>query len=136
MITLISLLLRRWIYREAQIRDQAVHDPLTGLANRRELFRLLAHELARGRRSGLPMAICIMDLDHFKRINDQYGHGAGDRVLVKMAETLNARLRESDLVGRIGVKNLCWSCRRRMPTVRPMCWSGAGRHCIDKGDTG
>jgi diguanylate cyclase (GGDEF)-like protein len=101
-ITLISLLLRRWIYREAQIRDQAVHDPLTGLANRRELFRLLAHELARGRRSGLPMAICIMDLDHFKRINDQYGHGAGDRVLVKMAETLNACLRESDLVGRIG----------------------------------
>lgn len=101
-IILVALLLRRWAYREAQVRDQALHDPLTGLANRRELFVRFGNELARARRTEQPLGICLMDLDHFKRINDTYGHGIGDEVLVRVAEVLRHCLRETDLVGRIG----------------------------------
>ncbi len=101
-ITLVALLLGRWVHREKQIRDQALHDPLTGLSNRRELFAQLAHELARGRRSGQSLTLCVMDLDHFKRINDSHGHGVGDQVLVQVSEILRACLRETDLIGRIG----------------------------------
>ncbi|MCG8393023.1 MAG: diguanylate cyclase [Pseudomonadales bacterium] len=101
-ITLVALLLRRWTYREAQIRDMAIHDPLTGLANRRELFERFATELARGRRTGNPLAVCVMDLDHFKQINDRHGHAAGDQVLVRVAQLLRESLRETDVLGRIG----------------------------------
>ena len=99
---LVALLLRRWVHREAQVRAMALHDPLTGLSNRRELFVQMGHELARGRRSGQPLTACIMDLDYFKRINDTHGHGVGDQVLMQVADILRACLRETDLVGRIG----------------------------------
>lgn len=101
-ITLIALLLGRWVYREAQIRNQALHDPLTGLSNRRELFNRFGHELARARRGGQPLGVCLMDLDHFKRINDTHGHGVGDDVLVRVASVLRRCLRETDVIGRIG----------------------------------
>ena len=96
------VLLRRWQIRENQIRDLAVTDPLTGLSNRRALFDQFSYELARSRRSGGSVSVCIMDLDHFKQINDRYGHGAGDRVLERVAEILKGSLRETDRVGRIG----------------------------------
>lgn len=101
-IVLVALLLGRWAHREAQVRDQALHDPLTGLANRRELFRRFNLELARARRSGQPLGVCLLDLDHFKRINDTHGHGVGDEVLVRVAEVLLGCLRETDALGRIG----------------------------------
>lgn len=101
-IVLVALLLGRWARREAQVRDQALHDPLTGLANRRELFTRFGFELARARRSGQPLAVCLLDLDHFKRINDTYGHGVGDDVLVRVADILRHCLRETDAIGRIG----------------------------------
>lgn len=101
-ITLVALLLGRWAYREAQVRDQALRDPLTGLSNRRELFCRLNHEVARARRSGRPLSVCLLDLDFFKRINDTYGHGVGDEVLVKVASVLKQNLRETDAIGRIG----------------------------------
>ncbi len=101
-ITLVALLLGRWAYREAQVRDQALRDPLTRLSNRRELFCRLNHEVARARRSGRPLSVCLLDLDFFKRINDTYGHGVGDEVLVKVASVLKGNLRETDAVGRIG----------------------------------
>jgi len=101
-LTLVSLLLRRWVYREAQVRAMAVQDPLTGLSNRRALFDQFAHEMARARRSGEALSVCVMDLDHFKQINDRHGHAAGDAVLVRVAELLRECLRETDRIGRIG----------------------------------
>ncbi len=101
-VTLVSILLRRWVYREAQVRAMAVQDPLTGLANRRALFDQFAHEMARARRSGEALSVCVMDLDHFKLINDRHGHAAGDTVLVWVANLLRECLRETDRIGRIG----------------------------------
>ncbi len=101
-LTLVSLLLRRWVYREAQVRAMAVQDPLTGLANRRALFDQFAHEIARARRAGEDLSVCVLDLDHFKQINDRHGHAAGDTVLVRVANLLRECLRETDRIGRIG----------------------------------
>jgi diguanylate cyclase (GGDEF)-like protein len=60
------------------------------------------HEIHRARRSGTPLAACILDLDHFKRINDTYGHGAGDAVLRNTAQLLKQKLRTMDIIGRLG----------------------------------
>lgn len=90
---------------EAQTRalhDMAVHDPLTGLYNRHHLNDFLEKEIQRARRAGRPMSIAIMDLDHFKAINDDHGHMVGDAVLVDTAKHLLDRLRSSDLVFRYG----------------------------------
>ena len=96
------VLLRRWQIREKQIRALAVTDPLTGLDNRRALFDQFSYELARSRRSGNPVSVCVMDLDHFKQINDRYGHATGDKVLLMVARELRDCLRETDRIGRIG----------------------------------
>lgn len=96
------VLLRRWQIREKQIRALAVTDPLTGLDNRRALFDQFSYELARSRRSGSPVSVCVMDLDYFKQINDRYGHVVGDQVLLMVAEVLRDCLRETDRIGRIG----------------------------------
>jgi len=80
----------------------AVQDPLTGLSNRRALFDQFAHEMARARRTGEVLSVCVMDLDHFKQINDRHGHAAGDTVLVRVANLLRECLRETDRIGRIG----------------------------------
>jgi diguanylate cyclase (GGDEF)-like protein len=78
------------------------HDGLTGLVNRAELERLCRIELLRAQRHGLPVSLLAIDLDHFKRINDQWGHPVGDAVLVAMAEVLRQSVRASDVVGRMG----------------------------------
>ena len=80
----------------------AHHDELTGLLNRRAMFECAHRLLALAERQGAPVSVAMMDLDNFKQINDTYGHAAGDRALCTVAETLQARLRASDLVGRIG----------------------------------
>ena len=87
---------------QAQLRDQAIRDSLTGVLNRRYLSETLGRETARARRDSRAYAVVILDLDHFKRINDTYGHEAGDRVLVAVAELLRAHTREGDLVCRYG----------------------------------
>lgn len=80
----------------------ARHDALTGLANRRAVDERLQEEFVRCKRSHEPFVVVIADIDFFKRINDTYGHGVGDEVLRQVAALLGARLRESDLVGRMG----------------------------------
>ncbi|HJL16599.1 MAG TPA: diguanylate cyclase [Sandaracinaceae bacterium LLY-WYZ-13_1] len=87
--------------REA-LRTQAMIDPLTEVWNRRAFMELAAKELSRSRRSGRPLGLLMIDLDHFKRVNDTYGHPAGDAVLAEAAARIRAALREGDQVARFG----------------------------------
>jgi diguanylate cyclase (GGDEF)-like protein len=92
----------RWHERERRLQELAVTDPLTGLANRREFFRVLEAEFHRAHRYQTPLSCCILDLDHFKQINDSHGHLTGDRVLKEIAATLRGELRQEDVVCRYG----------------------------------
>lgn len=77
-------------------------DELTGLNNRREFFERSRHVFDLANRSGHPVSVIMMDIDHFKMINDKYGHAVGDRVLQVVAESLQSMVREIDIVARIG----------------------------------
>ncbi|MBE2320751.1 GGDEF domain-containing protein [Solirubrobacter sp. CPCC 204708] len=85
-----------------QLRAEARKDPLTGLLNRRGLDERLEIELQRARRERRPLAAVALDIDRFKDINDEHGHETGDRVLVRVADTLRGESRASDLVARLG----------------------------------
>jgi diguanylate cyclase (GGDEF)-like protein len=85
-----------------KLNELARHDPLTGLPNRRYLFEFLGQELGRARRYGEPLSVMILDIDHFKRVNDTHGHQIGDLVLEAMAETLMRHKRDADLIARYG----------------------------------
>jgi two-component system, cell cycle response regulator len=87
--------------REA-LRVQATHDALTGVWNRRAILEMLGTELVRSSRDDLPVAVAMADLDHFKRINDTYGHVAGDAVLREAVSRMRALLRPYDAMGRYG----------------------------------
>lgn len=87
---------------EAQLRNDANHDFLTGLHNRRYLDEQLMMEFERSRRSELPLSVMLLDIDHFKRVNDDYGHPAGDQVLKLLASTLRKRSRAGDISARYG----------------------------------
>jgi diguanylate cyclase (GGDEF)-like protein/PAS domain S-box-containing protein len=87
---------------QASLAALALRDPLTGLANRRLLKELLDADLARTRRSGVPLAVAYLDLDDFKSVNDTYGHDAGDAVLCETARRLLAIVRGADVVARLG----------------------------------
>jgi diguanylate cyclase (GGDEF)-like protein len=77
-------------------------DVLTGCLNRRALMKLAAHEVARSQRSAMPLTVVVIDLDHFKLVNDSYGHPSGDATLCALAALLQNRLRSVDVVARIG----------------------------------
>lgn len=85
-----------------QMETMATLDGLTGCLNRMTTDTLLAHSLERGRREGRPLAFALLDLDHFKLINDQHGHRAGDAVLRAFVGEVRSRLRASDVLGRVG----------------------------------
>jgi two-component system, cell cycle response regulator len=85
-----------------ELRHQATHDPLTGLWNRGAILEILRRELARSRRSQAAVGLVLTDLDHFKRINDLFGHAAGDAVLREAARRFEASVRVYDSVGRYG----------------------------------
>ena len=84
------------------LRQLATRDQLTGLLNRREFDRIMAEEAERSRRFGHPLALVMLDIDHFKAVNDTHGHLAGDAVLREVAKTLTSQLRTVDRVARIG----------------------------------
>jgi diguanylate cyclase (GGDEF)-like protein len=86
----------------AELERLATTDALTGLLNRRRFAERLGVELRRAARYGRPVAVVMLDLDHFKQVNDGRGHQFGDRVLVTATRTLRAQVRESDVVGRYG----------------------------------
>jgi len=77
-------------------------DQLTGLLSRRELMRRLDQEVARSHRFGAPLGVMMVDIDYFKQVNDQHGHAEGDRVLERVAQTLQQALRSVDSIGRYG----------------------------------
>jgi two-component system cell cycle response regulator len=84
------------------LRDQATRDSLTRLWNRSSILTELGRELARAARESLPLGVVIVDLDHFKHINDTYGHLAGDAVLREAARRMQASIRQYDSIGRYG----------------------------------
>jgi diguanylate cyclase (GGDEF)-like protein len=84
------------------LREEAIRDPLTNLYNRRFLHDYLSRELVRAKREGIRVAVIMIDLDHFKRVNDTAGHGAGDEVLVDVAALLKRHIRGSDIACRFG----------------------------------
>lgn len=81
---------------------EATHDPLTNVLNRRAILKRLEEELARAERNGGELAIGMCDIDHFKQVNDTYGHQAGDEVLCGFVRTLTGCLRKYDSLGRLG----------------------------------
>jgi len=87
---------------QEEMMQQARIDVLTGLNNRRYFFELGELELARAKRHHVPLAVLMLDLDHFKQVNDTYGHHAGDLVLQKLSAICTQTLREIDVPGRIG----------------------------------
>ena len=88
--------------REREIRQIALTDQLTGVGNRRRLDEALAMEVERAARFGQPLSLMILDIDHFKRVNDTWGHEAGDRVLRETGCILLSLLRQSDIATRLG----------------------------------
>lgn len=92
---------------QAALREQATHDALTGLANRRHLNDTLPQLLALALRERQPLAAVVIDLDHFKRVNDEHGHDAGDCLLAAFGRLLRGHLRASDLAFRYGGEEFC-----------------------------
>ena len=92
----------RILYLQEQLRKAAMEDPLTGLSNRRASIRALESEIARYRRTGESFSVALLDLDHFKKVNDIYGHATGDAVLIEAARRMKSAVRPYDTVGRFG----------------------------------
>ena len=90
-----------------ELEELATHDPLTGLLNRRKFETCLQKEFDRSKRYHHCLAAVMMDVDHFKSINDKYGHAMGDEVLQKFANHLDSYCRDSDIVARIGGEEFC-----------------------------
>lgn len=101
---------RVWFFRDITAQKDAErtllrmlrHDPLTGAASRRHFFERAGEEVARARRFQHPLSLIMLDVDHFKRINDRWGHAAGDKVLKELCATAKGVLRQQDLLARTG----------------------------------
>ena len=90
------------LHTEERTRHQALHDPLTGLANRALCIDRIEHALALSERAGSAAAVLFVDLDNFKRVNDLFGHAAGDALLIALAARMSAAVRPADTVSRLG----------------------------------
>jgi diguanylate cyclase (GGDEF)-like protein len=94
--------MERLATRIAVVEGMATTDVLTGVLNRQACLRLLATEIERSNRYGRPIAVALIDIDHFKRVNDTHGHAVGDEVLTHVAQALASNVRAADSVGRYG----------------------------------
>ena len=108
----------------------ALTDPLTALPNRRGLDVALSRELARARRTGTTLCLALLDIDHFKRINDQFGHAVGDQALKHLASVLKPGIRETDTLARFGGEEFVLvlpdtRCRPRVHPQPPAAHAGA-----------
>jgi len=114
---------------QAELREQAMHDPLTGLYNRRYLNDALMREIIRARRSQVPLSVIVSDIDHFKCITDTYGHQVGARFLAQIAGLFLRSTRGSDFVCRYGGEEFLLvlpgttleSARQRAEEIRQKC---------------
>ncbi|HMM48783.1 MAG TPA: sensor domain-containing diguanylate cyclase [Miltoncostaeaceae bacterium] len=125
--------------------EQSTRDPLTGLANHRAFFDRLANELERSRRRNRPLSLVMVDIDHFKRVNDRFGHLAGDAVLQEFADRLREEARTEDTLGRIGGEEFAWlmpetaivealgAAERVRITIEAVPFSEAGRITLSAG---
>lgn len=95
-------LIKTRIKRMRAINKLVTTDSLTGLLNRQEIFSRLEYEMVRAERTATRLSLCMIDIDHFKSVNDSFGHPCGDTVLKSLAAFLKSSLRRSDLVGRYG----------------------------------
>ena len=102
---------------QLRLLEQAIRDPLTGLHNRRFLDETLPRELARAKREGYSLALIMIDLDKFKRINDTYGHAAGDQVLKALSEILEKSARGTDVICRYGGEEFLVVLPRMLPEL-------------------
>jgi len=93
---------KQLIEKNKQLEELSITDALTGIRNRRFLTEMLSVEFQRAHRYGTGLTVLMADLDHFKAVNDRYGHLAGDRVLRAVAQRLQSQLRASDIAGRYG----------------------------------
>jgi diguanylate cyclase (GGDEF)-like protein len=98
---MLNVLLQNIELRE-QLEFEATHDNLTGLFNRQRILEEVERECRRADRYDIPMSVVMVDLDHFKSVNDNHGHQAGDKVLREFAATLRSTMREFDAAGRFG----------------------------------
>jgi diguanylate cyclase (GGDEF)-like protein/putative nucleotidyltransferase with HDIG domain len=92
----------------AKLTAQAATDPLTGLSNHRTLQQRLMAEVARAVRHDVPLSVAVIDIDHFKQINDSGGHDAGDAMLLRVARCLSKLARAEDTLGRVGGDEFAW----------------------------
>jgi diguanylate cyclase (GGDEF)-like protein len=99
---LAALTIKELEREEHQLTELAIRDPLTGAYNRRHFQTEAQHAASRAQRYGEQAAVAVVDLDHFKEINDAWGHAVGDEALVRSYRALRSRLRSSDVLGRIG----------------------------------
>lgn len=109
--TLVAARTRELEEKNRQLEILSITDKLTGLFNRHKLDEALEAELALCRRYAVKFAVIMVDIDHFKGVNDTYGHGAGDMVLVGVADLLRRTTRESDALGRLGGEEFVIICR-------------------------
>ncbi|KDB54160.1 hypothetical protein X805_02420 [Sphaerotilus natans subsp. natans DSM 6575] len=103
----IGLLMASFERTALQLEQMATTDGLTGCLNRSAAHALVGHEIERSRRDSRPLALVLLDLDHFKQVNDRHGHAAGDAVLRGFAQVVRSRLRHSDIFGRMGGEEFC-----------------------------
>ncbi len=108
----------------AKIEDLSRHDPLTGALNRRSLTQILSAELQRSQRTGHPFCFAIVSLDHFKQVNEKYGHPVGDIVLKTVSETAIGLLRVLDSFARLGGKEF--------GIVMPATWLDQGAMAVNR----
>lgn len=100
---------------QRQMYDAALRDPLTKIFNKKHMLDRLTAELAFARRHQAPLALSMIDIDHFKNVNDTWGHLAGDHVLAKVASTVQAVLRTEDIFARYGGEEFAFLCRSATP---------------------
>jgi diguanylate cyclase (GGDEF)-like protein len=103
--------------RERELQKMALTDSLTGLANRRAFMEQLDQSHARALRQGSPVSVLFCDVDHFKKINDTYGHAAGDDVLKEVAVRLEDHFRAEDTVGRLGGDEFAVICENGSTSI-------------------
>lgn len=118
----------------ARLERLAATDQLTGLANRRQLDQALDEEMASWKRYGTPLSAIMLDIDHFKEVNDERGHPEGDRVLVWLAGLLRNRVRSTDLAGRWGGEEFYIICRHSILDAAVQL-AQALREAVEEGST-